>query len=584
MLGSQWVLYAFMQKRITDHLKSKLSCIFPTIAVAFWLIALVVVKLRSGTAWQWMGFWIYATALYMVLLNFIAAHELDFRQIHRFLFKKELLWWSLVVLVIAISSRFWLLTTYPFVSVGDEQREVGLYAMQLANGERRDLFGYGAYEAYGMIIPTISSWFYGIFGSAIITYRIQAALLGIIDIFLVYVIALLATKQRKTAIIAGLVLATLPLHLYYSRTEVVVMYASTFTLLLLLLWYKVKQQQTTANIILLATLIGFALGLYAAVRTVALMVLFFLFKELLLSWWRLKQQKNSAVKKMLRQFALVLLFVLIGFGPRLWHTNVNNFFSTKRLPLFAATDEKKSVWEVPKKYVESLLVWYNKPTATWYADHQPIVLPMFTIFLVLGIATAVFKRNWYVIDVLFLVAVLHFTNSAMTDIPNADHRLAPVYGIGAILIAMGVTTITDKAFLGWSKKMIYALVGLICMMQLISFFVNQPANKNKVAADYLSIHVVQQLQATKTAFAEIRITLSNENFSRLNTRHYKEQYQYFFPGSEVVFGEQATLHDHEVIVSTIPSTVTVDSTLIVICEAFTCPKGQDTFVIQHRAQ
>ena len=77
----------------------------------------------------------------------------------------------------------------------------------------------------GLIIPTVAAFFYRFFGSSVLTYRVPAALLAVLDVGLLYLLMRRAAG-RTAGLFAGLVLLILPLHLFYARTELVVIFSS----------------------------------------------------------------------------------------------------------------------------------------------------------------------------------------------------------------------------------------------------------------------------------------------------------------------------------------------------------------------
>lgn len=330
-MQTAWV---FRHNEPIKHVMSKTQ-VFPTFrpsllpyawAVICFLTSTVLTALDTSGQFRWLGFVLYCGSIGLVFSSLFGTLNTYCGMVSRRLVSKSL-WGLLVVGLVAVLSRGWWLTTYPFVSVGDEVREVGLYAQQIAAGTRRNLFDYGAYQAYSLTISTVSALFYFLLGPTVLTYRLQAAALGVLDVGLVMLIVWHSTHHKRMTGLAGLALATLPLHLYYSRTEVVVMYSSTAAALLYLVWVRLRSHFAQyRSIAVYATLLGMALGLYAAVRTVALLLL-------LLTSWRIiyitwKTSKTCAVfaVNLAKRYAVLGVFLLVGFGPRLLYTTPAIFF------------------------------------------------------------------------------------------------------------------------------------------------------------------------------------------------------------------------------------------------------------------
>lgn len=547
------------------------------LAVMSFVSSLALTKLDSNGHWRWVGFALYCLSigsvfsfLPAIVWRFVKPHLQELHLLKRWR-------WIVLVLWLAAMSRVWWLTTYPLVSVGDEVREVGLYAQQIAEGTRRSLFDYGAYQAYSLTISAVAALFYFVFGASVLTYRLQAALLGVIDVGLVMAIVWQSTRNKRMAGLAGLVLTTLPLHLYYSRTEVVVMCSSTAAALLYLGWLHVRHRLAqTKMLVMYSTLLGISLGLYAAVRTVGLLFLALVGWQIIRSTWKSSVSYRTRLVTMLSKMAILGLFVLVGFGPRLLYTTPAIFFHTSRLPLAHETQPtvlEKTV-EIATNYQRSLAVWFSRPTTSWYADHRPIVWPMLGICLLVGIGWVIVNRKTGLMELLGVGFVLHLTNSAITDMVNADHRLAPLYILGSVLIGIG---------LGWlsalpkQRGLRYGITGLIVAVLLAqgaSFFLYVPANKNKTSADYLSMHILYTLRQTNTQFEQVTITTTPAIYEKLNTIHYREQYDYFLKGAQMRATTSAELSNQEVIVSTVPKLASAPAVAYIPCSRLTCPANQ----------
>jgi hypothetical protein len=437
------------------------------------------------------------------------------------------------------------LTDYPFVSVGDELRDGGLNSLEISTGQIQNIFGYGRYDAHGLIIPAITAFFYKIFGGSVLVYRLPAALISVLDIIFVYLLLSVLTKNKFASFLGAMVLVSLPLHLFYSRTEIVVILSSLFaTLILLSLFVFVQRKMSNiADYIFLGALLGFTFNLHASIKAMSLIVLGVVISLCFYQW--------LTGKLRIHQFGislfLLVFFVLIGFGPRLLNTPTNIFFHTSRVPLITENNGA-DVTDIGEKYKKSLLVWVTEPTNAWYPDHKPIFSPLLFFLMILGIIVGLYKKNFYLITILFITLVLHLSNSALTDILNGDHRLAPLYPIGALFVGVGISFLLEKIKPKSIKYTLAFVLFIFLSYQTVLFFLNQPANKNKDVGDYLSMHTIYFLKENDSLYKSNNLTflVSPINYQKLNFLHYKEQYNFFFPKKIFFIEKGDTIGDNEI--------------------------------------
>lgn len=455
----------------------------------------------------------------------------------------------LCILILAVLTRFIFLTEYPFVSVGDELREPGFWALKVANGEVRNIFDYGSYEGYGMIIPAFTSIFYRIFGSSVLVYRLPAALVSVANILLLYFLLSFLTKNKIGSFLGTMVLVSLPLHLFYSRTELIVILSSLFSLILLLSLYVFfrRKMNNLIDYIFLGSVIGFTFNLYAGIKAMGmvvfvLMIIFILYKVIF--------RKSGLVKSIL-SLSLFVTFTVVGFGPLMLKSNVINFLHTSRLPLVGkGTIYMNSIilFDIGNKYYESLLVWVAKPTIAWYPDHKPIFSPLLFSLMILGILAGIIKKNRFLITIFIIFLILHLTNSALTNLLNGDYRLSPLYPIGALFVGVGLALIFEEIRIRFWDHIIAFMFFIILSFQTVFFFTDQPANMARNIKDYLSMHTIYFIKDNRDLYTSKNLTLfvSPNNYQNLNLLHYKEQYGFFFPKWEIALKEDKKIGDNEI--------------------------------------
>lgn len=469
---------------------------------------------------------------------------------YRKFFKKMSGWWVLV-LILAAAARFLLLKEYPFVSLGDEVRDGGLNAMEIATGQTKELFGYGRYEAHGLIIPTITAFFYKFFGGSALVYRLPAALAGVLDVGLLFVLLFLVTKSGPAATLGSLSLAFLPLHLFYSRTEIVVILSSFLATAINLAVFIFCRRglKEWEDYLFLGTLLGFSFNFHAALKAFSLLVLAAILAVGLGRCFFKKMRFGQFALKL----SVLLVFLIVGFGPRLLKTpSVKSFLHLSRVPtaqMSGKVFDGSAVKKLASDYRQSLAVWGTEGTRGWYRNHLPIFSKWLFGLMVLGLGVAVVKKREYLLILLGVGLVLHLTNSALTDMVNADHRLAPLFSMGSFFVGIGVAFLEGKIRQGWLKTSLLGVATGLLVYQAVIFFVKQPANEARPVADYLQTQALYLVKEEKEFFGEkeaLSFWVSAANYPQFNYAHFYEQRAFFLEGRKVTIGQTSSLKEGEI--------------------------------------
>jgi hypothetical protein len=498
-------------------------------------------------------------------------------------------------------------------------RDSGLYALQILDGTRRNIFGYGELGSHGLIIPTISAAFYYLFGSSPLTYRVPAALVSVADALVVYTLVRLAAG-RVAAFWAGLFLVALPLHLAFSRTELVVIFTSFWTSLILLLLFVFMRRPDLPAHVLLGTALGFAAGFHASLRPViglaCLVVLFTDIEQLRGGVGRghLAALGESAARAFGRHgpragaYAGVLLallafagFLLVGLGPRALYTTRDTLFGTDKMVSsqpFEQPSQTERALNLQERYVRSLLVWFKEPAIGHHPDYRPILPAVLAVCFALGIAYNLAVLREPVLDVAMLLAVVvPFTNSAVTDILNMGHRLTPLLPVGAVLAGVGVAwalTCVQQwtARARWVPLALAGALGAYTLAGLATFFLDASLATGVAPVAYLDQYMVNVLQAEFAPDAarlgalggavgrgkQVCIVVAPGYGNTFDLAHYREQRAYFVPGVATFIAESRQVGGEEVFLveGTCGPDVARPARSLVACEAgdrFRCPRG-----------
>jgi predicted membrane-bound mannosyltransferase len=305
---------------ITKQMSGK-GLLFSLGSVSF-ILSMVIVFFDHKFNFKWVAFYLWVLSVLSFILYFCNIPKIKASVQKEVIINKiKNNYLIILIFILAIISHLLLLNIYPYPSIGDELRDGGWDAMRIVKGEIDNIFFYGRYESHGLLIPTISSYFYRIFGSSPLTFRLPTAIISLVDVAVLY---LLVRKfiSKKVAIFAMLVFMTLPLHLYYARTEIVVVFSSLFTTLIIYLLYNFIQEKNLKNLSFLGITLGIALNLHASVRTVVF------FTILLIFGYAIKKLIES--KKVYTKYAFfrfnVFIYDTSWFWPEVAFHNSNNFF------------------------------------------------------------------------------------------------------------------------------------------------------------------------------------------------------------------------------------------------------------------
>jgi 4-amino-4-deoxy-L-arabinose transferase-like glycosyltransferase len=492
------------------------------LSIFLYIISLVFTIFDINHASRYLIFSLHIASVVNIAIYYV-KHNINKKILHKAFYEKELMLFAIALILVEFVSINHIFD-YPFVNAGDGVRDAGLDALKIANGTITNFFRYGNYNGYGEIIPIIASFFYSLFGSSVLTYRIPGAIIATVDVALLYLLLRLITNRTTAAIGAG-VLALFPLHMYYARTELVVIFDSFWTTLLLLTFYLWVRKKRAIDYVMLGTVIGMAANFHTAVRIVAIILALIVIV--------------MEIKKRFKHLLLFTAFCLVGFGPLILASSPDNFLQKTRYA-------PSSIQTLGENYKKSLVVWFYEGTTSRYPLHKPILsVPLFIVF-VIGICYSFFLKPRLFFATLFIfVFVLPFTNSAMTDWINADHRLIPLLPIAAIFIALGLKWITENTQSKLIKIIVFTTFISFLLFQTYQFFTKFPANNDKGIKDYLSMHIINLLKSQNDTTGNLCIVVSPENYKNLDFLHYKEQYQYFLPNANITIKKNAKINDSE---------------------------------------
>ncbi len=522
-------------------------------SLLLYALSLSIVFLDINFTYRFVAFWTHVISVFLIIPPPFAPVLTSSKFKKAFKSSEILLLFFVLATILVVSA--YMIIDYPFVSLHDELRDGGLNAMQIANGTILNIFKYGSYNGHGLIIPTFSSFFYTIFGSSVLTYRIPSLIVACIDVILLYIL-LRISINKLAAVIGALTLALMPQHIFFTRTELVLAFDSFWTTAILFSFYIWQKRRNFYDYILLGTVLGVAANFHTAVRVVALLIIaIVIFSEII---YLLRHLNYEKLIMSIRKILVLSVFCFVGFGPMLLFTSTEAFFQSNRsvysknVHIMNYTTSPNKFITIKDNYIKSVKVWFSEGTTSRYPAHTPIFPPIIFAIFIIGIIYALFvlKEPFYKILILFIF-IIPFTNSAITDWVNADHRLAPLLPIGSVFVALGTKFIFDKIRNNLGEMAVVGGVIIFLFYQTYQFFTLFHANLDKDVKVYLTMHTLYMLQSDDSRpLRNVCIVSSPGIIETMNYPHSKEAFDYFVNDVLIETRAEVDIKDNEAYIFT----------------------------------
>lgn len=525
--------------------------------IFLYVLVLIITRLDTHFSYVWLTFVLWLLPIFILFFFFI-LFPINKRRITKKGSGRNELLVILLILLLAFISRLVFIRQYPFVAVGDEISDTGLLAQRIIGGEIKNIHGWGRYDDYGLIIPTITGFFYLIFKNSVLTYRIPAAISSVANILLLYFLTK-KLKNNRTAFWAALILINLPIHLYYSRTEALVIFDSLLTTVILLSVYLFLKNGDFYHHITLGALLGFCAGFHAGVRTIVIITLpIAIFIDLK------THLKKSGWLRTIKNFMFLIIFFWIGFGPRIIFTTPKVFFRIASVsllkeekiinPLVIYNALAKNIGVLGHNYLNSVAVYFIKPVLYPYQYGKPILSIALGLFFVVGfLYLIIYSKDIYSKLLCFYALSIPATNSALTDYINRSNRLGPLLPISALIAAIGINQVVSKIELALKHpKRFISIFQVIFILYLLiqgyNFFAEESGSRTEGGNhDYLSAYTINILK-TLPSQKQVCLKVSPENFNYLNYLHIREQHLFFLPDTEEII-ESENIPDNDIYIS-----------------------------------
>ena len=488
----------------------------------------------------WAAFYLYLFAIASMAIGlYVMSHDED----------SQTLRYSTANIALGCASIFTLffaLERYPFALLGDSIRDGGWGTARLILGQLRDPFAWGRYTSHGLIIPALNIPFYHLFSSSSLTFRVPSTLLSVGTLYLTYRLAYKHFGPR-TAWIATATLLANPFFLFFSRSEVVIAWSMFLSMLLLSCYLRIRNSKPDYSMPLLALIVGFSAGFHAGVRSFAV-ILFIIAIVEQLYFFRTSPKPRT---RLVRIFGMSLAFFVLGFGPRVSTFSLDSFIKLDRsifsqsLPSYTKIENQSC--KLLCRYALTFKRIFLSPVST--ASQSPIrenligAEPMqFGILVGLGSIIARIRAQKHRI-LLILLLTITLTNSAVTNLICADHRMAVLYSVLSLIVALGlnrtIELIERVKIPGALLTIKLFLVGFF-IYTVTTFFTLRLADRTQSRESFLLLQALPEIRnfAKERNIKSLCLSAS-PNFQRfLKPLHVIEALKFYLPEISITISSQ----------------------------------------------
>lgn len=465
-----------MRKDITN------KNIFVQMSILFLLsVILTVLHLYRAplTIWGFFSLWcaIFISATVLVFSSFKDKEGSGFIT-SLFSDKKTLV----AIVIFSGFLRFIFLKEHPYISIHDEMRDCGNYALEFFENSPRDPFGFGFASGYGNFPPFLSTFFYPLFGVSFLLYRVPCAIVGVIVCVLTYLLGK-SCYGKRVGVISALCISVLPIHLFFSRVELVVLSDSLMGVLLVAATWSALQR--LEGFFAVGLVYGLCFHFYAASRAAMVASAVFLVlasfpdifrahpSETLIS--RLKQ-------KAFLPFMYTCMGTIIGLGPTLNFLTKETLFSPG-VPQYFFSGETITLASLPSLiekaywiYLKSILtiVYEHFQPFDKYPSQSPLLLFPLNFFFIIGAVKSLaskFKKQGAVI--IFFVLFIPLFVQVLPNRPFQSYRILTLVPLIVILASLGIKTAFERVK---SNIPLITLLIVICCSNLYVFFIERPSD------------------------------------------------------------------------------------------------------------
>lgn len=405
----------------------------------------------------------------------------------------------LVIFFVALFLRIVILNNYPFLSIGDEVREIGLNGLYLLTGKFNDVFQLGSYRGYSLVPAYLGYAARFIFQYSALTFRLPSAVFGSFAVLFMYISGR-AWKGRTFGLIAALLMIANSYHLHFSRTELIINSAGLFGILILLGF--IISQKSVYGYFFLGLVFGLSMHMYVAVRPIMVISCLYIFYLQTKNIYKSKKKISTLVKEKLVLTALITIGFLIGLGPTinipdlLNQTGAGSFIYDN--PQFVESSNPEKMSNLFDLYGKGLstLVYEKTSPAYHYNNPDPLLTFPLNVLFILGFSYLVLSKDKKTFGVLLILLVLlsPLITNVLSGTTAQIQRLSGIFPVCILISAIGLIKLSDIIPNKLKRFFLFMFISILILFSIFTYFwgrKSDPQNIPWVLNDYKFEHVMR---------------------------------------------------------------------------------------------
>ncbi len=395
----------------------------------------------------------------------------------------------IIVLIIALATfvRFYKLSEVP-PSYSWDEAAIGYDAYSIAQtgkdqwGEKLPLAfkSFGEYKLPFHIYTT--AIIYKLFGFTVVGVRFGSAVLGVVNVYLLYLIVKKWTANVRLSLAASFFLAISPWHIQFSRVSWETNYALLFFLLGLLSFIGFVKYKKRWYLLLLSSLF-FSLTLFTYNAAKVFVPLFLT----VVGAFYFKKLKNNIALSLTASIIILMAIAVNLFTPELsgmsrlsqLSLDPNRVVSTKTYYLTNSVLLSKFQM-VTEQYIAHFDPVFLFISGDPNPRHSSQIVGQFYIFdlvfILLGVVLLVKRRNKFALIVLAWFFMAFLPSSIVREYPHASRSMFALGG-WQIVSALGLLSILDLKVKFRLNQLVTFFVILGVFINYFNYYVNEYPNK-----------------------------------------------------------------------------------------------------------
>lgn len=406
---------------------------------------------------------------------------------------KSITFWLLVILLLAAILRLVALPRFPPALYSDETNQgYNAYSLLLTGRDEHGIFLPVSLRSFGDWKPPLPTYlmipFILLFGLTEFSVRLPSALLGIISIYLSFLLTkFLIGKEAKTMLLVAFFMAISPWHIHQSRSAMLVMVSLTTLLFGTVLFFLGSERRSL--LILSATFFSLSIYSYYGMRLIIPL-------WILVLLWQNYRRPNFFARQII-PFFFTLIVILLPLAAAYLHESNVIFGRAKTVSIFYDRGVDLRLWEYASedaeqsplmtRFFHNKIYLYSSEVVRRFFSHldgrflflsgdnaPPFLIPrmgvLYLVDMILIIIGSLYlirdsiRGKWLIIILLFL-SILPAALTYQTPSHNRSFNASFVF---LLLASSGLIYLLQR----FKQKMIILLITAVYILQMREYLYN----------------------------------------------------------------------------------------------------------------